>query len=198
MPPTRGSLTTPKVGLNPVVADREILQCPLVNLDLGDSQSFLTLSAEAVRYDGRDLRLGPRHAVARCAMHLVVRAVGRTIKVRGISELNAANANDFRDYVIAAMAEPARTIEIDCSQLKLIDSCGLGVLISLHKACGRKGRMRLLNPVPSLQHILELTRMHRIFEIVNSPVALARSSTRTRTRENRSRPPAVRDQAIST
>ena len=44
---------------------------------------------------------------------------------------------------------------------------GLGALISLHKTtCTRNGLVRLLNPTPPVQQLLDLTRMHRIFEIV--------------------------------
>lgn len=43
------------------------------------------------------------------------------------------------------------------------------MLISLHKmTCSRNGIVRLLNPTPGVLQILELTRMHRIFEIVKN------------------------------
>ena len=43
------------------------------------------------------------------------------------------------------------------------------MLISLHKtACSRQGSLRILNPTPGVLQILELTRMHRIFEIVKN------------------------------
>ncbi len=100
-------------------------------------------------------------------MNLKVQIKGETLTVSGIKELSAANANDFRDQVRAAMIEPLKNIEIDFSQALFLDSCGLGALISLHKtACSRKGMVRLVNPAPPVQQILELTRMHRIFEIV--------------------------------
>jgi len=48
-----------------------------------------------------------------------------------------------------------------------VDSCGLGALVALHKtAAARGGVLRLINPTPPVQQILELTRMHRIFEII--------------------------------
>src|SRR3954466_3339088 len=94
---------------------------------------------------------------------------GDTLRICGLKELGAANANAFRDEARAAMSDGQRNIEIDLSQTTFIDSCGLGALIALHKtACSRKGTMRLLHPMPSVQQILELTRMHRIFEIVKS------------------------------
>jgi len=92
---------------------------------------------------------------------------GETLNISGIKELAAANANSFRDQVRATLSEAQRVIEIDMSETMFVDSCGLGALISLHKtACSRNGLVRLLNPTPPVQQILELTRMHRIFEIV--------------------------------
>jgi anti-sigma B factor antagonist len=96
-----------------------------------------------------------------------VQTNGETLTITGLKELGAANANSFRDQVRAAMSEAQRFIEIDLSETMFLDSCGLGALISLHKTtCSRNGLVRLVNPTPPVQQILELTRMHRIFEIV--------------------------------
>src|SRR5689334_13669766 len=98
-----------------------------------------------------------------------VQTNGETLSVSGIKELGAANSNTFRDQVKAEFREPQKNIEIDLSQTNFVDSCGLGALISLHKAtCNRNGTVRLVNPTAPVQQILELTRMHRIFEIVNN------------------------------
>ena len=92
---------------------------------------------------------------------------GDTLTISGMKELGASNANSFRDHTRAALTETQKIIEIDLSQTAFVDSCGLGALISLHKlACTRNGQVRLLNPTPPVQQILELTRMHRIFEII--------------------------------
>jgi anti-sigma B factor antagonist len=96
-------------------------------------------------------------------------AQGETINISGIKELGAANSQNFRDQVKGAMSDLHRNIQIDLSETMFVDSCGLGALISLHKTtCGRNGIVRLMNPTPPVQQILELTRMHRIFEIVNN------------------------------
>src|SRR5687767_423471 len=96
-----------------------------------------------------------------------VQSNGETISITGLKELGAANSNSFRDQVRAAMSDTHKFIEIDLSQTMFLDSCGLGALISLHKTtCSRNGLVRLINPTPPVQQILELTRMHRIFEIV--------------------------------
>lgn len=102
-------------------------------------------------------------------MNMRVEVQGETIRIGGLRELSAANAATFRDEIRAAMTGALRNIAIDLSEATFLDSCGLGALISLHKtACSRHGSVRLVNPAPAVQQILELTRMHRIFEIVRS------------------------------
>jgi anti-sigma B factor antagonist len=94
---------------------------------------------------------------------------GNTVLVSGVKELGAANANQVRDQVKASMSDGQKNIDFDLSETTFVDSCGLGALIAIHKtACSRNGSLRLLHPLPPVQQILELTRMHRIFEIVKS------------------------------
>jgi anti-sigma B factor antagonist len=100
-------------------------------------------------------------------MKMRLEVQGDTLTIGGVEELSAANATSFRDQIRGAMSGPLKNIEIDLSQASFLDSCGLGALISLHKtACSRQGAVRLLNPASPVQQILELTRMHRIFEII--------------------------------
>ena len=92
---------------------------------------------------------------------------GDTLRVSLVRELSATTANSFRDETRQAFSNDQRNIEIDLSQTAAVDSCGLGALVALHKtASSRGGFLRLLNPTPAVQQILELTRMHRIFQVV--------------------------------
>jgi len=94
---------------------------------------------------------------------------GETLRISEVTELGAVNANEFREQARAAMTDGQKHIEIDLSQTAFIDSCGLGALIALHKtACSLNGSVRLLNPQPPVRQILELTRMHHIFQITRS------------------------------
>ena len=94
---------------------------------------------------------------------------GEVLVVEGINELAAGNASQVRDDVRAALKGTHKAIEFDLSDISFLDSSGLGTLISLHKTMmGRSGSVRLMNPTPVATQVLELTRMHRIFEIVRS------------------------------
>ena len=92
-----------------------------------------------------------------------------TLKISGVKELGAANSNAFREQVRAALPTTLHAIEIDLSETSFIDSCGLGALISLYKTANSLNggvSVRLLNPSRRVQQLFELTRLHRIFEIV--------------------------------
>ena len=96
-----------------------------------------------------------------------VQVRGATVVVAGLQELSAANSETIRDRVRGSISLAANTVEMDMSQTTFIDSCGLGALIALYKtARSYAGNLRLVNPTPPVAQILELTRMHRIFEIV--------------------------------
>lgn len=96
-----------------------------------------------------------------------IEADGASLRVSGIPELGAGNANQFRDQVRQALAKEQTYIEVDLTETRFIDSCGLGALIALHKTvCSRNGAVRLLNPQPSVLQILQLTRMNKLFEIL--------------------------------
>ena len=92
----------------------------------------------------------------------------QTTLVTGLLELVAANAAQVRDEIRAALPSTTVCLDLDLSAMTFLDSSGLGTLISLHKTLrSRNGTVRLIKPAPNVLQILELTRLHRVFEIVN-------------------------------
>lgn len=92
---------------------------------------------------------------------------GHRMSVSHIPELSAVNSTSFRDEVQAALPASLDSLDIDLSQTLFVDSSGLGALFSLYKNTGNGNgvKMRLLNPAPQIQQLLELTQMHQFFEI---------------------------------
>ena len=92
----------------------------------------------------------------------------QTTVVTGMQELVAANAAQVRDEIRAALPPTCINLDLDLSSLSFLDSSGLGALISLHKTLrSRNGTVRLIKPADNIQQILELTRLHRVFEIIS-------------------------------
>ena len=57
---------------------------------------------------------------------------------------------------------------IDLSGVDFMDSSGLGALFALYRVIDQRDGvvLRLLNPLPEIQQLLELTQMRQLFEIV--------------------------------
>jgi anti-sigma B factor antagonist len=93
---------------------------------------------------------------------------GNCLTVSEIVELTAANSANFRDEVRSAQNGSSSVIEINLSQTRFMDSSGLGALFALYRATAQNGGLvlRLLNPIPEIEQLLELTQMQQLFEIV--------------------------------
>ncbi len=90
-----------------------------------------------------------------------------TLHVSDICELTAGTAQDAKKQLSIQFTDGLKNIDFDCSALDFVDSSGLGALISMQKlANGRGGKLRLLSPKSAVVQVLELTRLHRVFEIV--------------------------------
>ena len=97
-----------------------------------------------------------------------IRRHNGTLTICGVRELTAAKARSLRHEICTRLDPDLDTIEIDLSQSSLVDSCGLAVLVSVFKAANEMNGgvvVRLLNLQPPVQQMLELTRLHHLFEI---------------------------------
>lgn len=95
-----------------------------------------------------------------------------TLSVTGLRELNSGNARLFHAIVAKSLSQDVRAIEIDLSQTQTVDEAGLGALVSLYETANehrnRKGlAMRLTNPTTEVQQMIELARLHHLFEIAS-------------------------------
>jgi anti-sigma B factor antagonist len=89
-----------------------------------------------------------------------------TLVISEIRELTAGTSSNVKTQVRTRFLPELKNIDFDCTNLDFLDSSGLGALISIQKlATGRGGRFRLLRPKATIVQVLELTRLHRIFEI---------------------------------
>jgi len=92
---------------------------------------------------------------------------GESLHITAVIRLGAANAKGFRDWVAGQLQNGYKNITVDLSETTFIDSSGLGALVALQKAAAaRQGELRLLNPQPSVQQILALTRLDQFFKII--------------------------------
>ena len=92
------------------------------------------------------------------------------LNVDGPRELNSVNAQSFHSIVAAALSQDLRTVEIDLAQTQTVDGAGLGALVALYELAMTQATqeglaMRLTNPTPAVQQMIELTRLHHLYEV---------------------------------
>jgi anti-anti-sigma factor len=93
---------------------------------------------------------------------LIVREDGRPGALSLVGELDMAEVPDLR----ARLAEVDGDVEIDCSGLSFIDSCGLQLLVDVHRACEARGReLSIVAPSPCVTRMFEITGLDELFRV---------------------------------
>ena len=85
-------------------------------------------------------------------------------------QINASNAPQFRDQLHQAfiVSGPVELV-LDMSQVEFLDSAGLMVLVNALSTAQKKESKLILCCIPaSVQIILELTQLNRVFTILES------------------------------
>ena len=89
------------------------------------------------------------------------------VSLRG-EYLIMTNVEDFKRD-IAPVMETQKRVVFDLSQLQFIDSSGLGAILScLRKLTASGGDLKLCALTPPVRELVEVTRMHRIFDIFDT------------------------------
>jgi anti-sigma B factor antagonist len=97
-----------------------------------------------------------------------IEKMGECLSISEIQELTAVNSASFRDNVQTALGGSPAVVEVNLSQTRFMDSSGLGALFALYRSTAQRNGvvLRLVNPKPEIQQLLELTQMQQLFEIV--------------------------------
>ncbi|SKA93237.1 anti-anti-sigma factor [Prosthecobacter debontii] len=75
-------------------------------------------------------------------------------------------AADVWRKTAASLLKPSHIhAELDMSNTRSLDSSGIAALLALREVVSKRGgNVRLVNPAPQVMQLLELTRMHRLFQ----------------------------------
>ena len=102
-------------------------------------------------------------------MQLNVEKFGDVTVVRLEETLDASNAAEFKNQFSTIVEQSSLKMLFDLTDLKFVDSSGLGVILScLRKLKATGGDLKLCQMAPSVRALFELVRLHRIFDIAES------------------------------
>ena len=83
-------------------------------------------------------------------------------------ELGLINMNEMKEYIDHEIESDNIYICIDLKKVNIINSSGLGILISiLKKVKSKGGNLKLLNANEKLLNIFKITKLNLVFELVN-------------------------------
>ncbi len=86
----------------------------------------------------------------------------------GVKRLDAASSREFKKQVDQIWSPEVTSVEFDFSMVEFIDSSGVGSLLGVYKRLPQgNATVRLLNVKAPVQSVIELLRLHRIFEIAS-------------------------------
>jgi anti-sigma B factor antagonist len=99
-------------------------------------------------------------------MQLNVSQAGNNTVVAVISpRLDASVAPQFKTEMTDIVNGGAKNLVLDMSSVKMIDSSGLGTLVTILKLLGGQGSIVIRGATPSVLGLFKLTRMDRVFTI---------------------------------
>jgi anti-sigma B factor antagonist len=99
-------------------------------------------------------------------MDATVSSYGSAEVVHMPEKLTMENASSIEKALTAMEKAGKNRLVLDMTGVGFIDSSGLAVLVAAYKRVKKdNGRAVLLSPQPSVQSLLELTRLHKLFEI---------------------------------
>ena len=97
---------------------------------------------------------------------------GTTLRIRG--ELDALSASTLRPLLDQVVAEQRLQITVDLSELRMVDSSGIGALVSLYKRVRAAGGQVLFVGVTAQPRVIfKLLRLDVVFELEPEPEAAA-------------------------
>jgi anti-sigma B factor antagonist len=92
--------------------------------------------------------------------------INKTGVLKLTGRLDAASVKNFKDTVASLAKKEIKNIVIDMNEVEFVDSSGLGSLVSCLRIVNNEGGdIRLSSLQNQIRALLELTRMHRVFQI---------------------------------
>ncbi len=92
---------------------------------------------------------------------------GSTLKlIVKVARLDASTVRDFKKETQKIWNSKINDVWVDLNQVTFLDSSGIGALLSLYKRLPPSNPgFKLRHVQPSVQAVIELLRLHRIFDV---------------------------------
>jgi anti-anti-sigma factor len=99
-------------------------------------------------------------------MSTIVMRDGQGAVVQPDGDVVAAAAPEMRAVLRSAVAEGASELVVDLTKVRMVDSTGLGLLISAHNSLRKAGgRLAVIHASPEVLDLFKSLRIHQHFSV---------------------------------
>ena len=93
------------------------------------------------------------------------RNIGPVTLLELSERLTIENVPELRDTLQNLAAQGRRSLLLDCSRISVVDSQGIGNLVSNWLSFKKRGgQLKLLNPSVRLREVLQIIGLHKVIE----------------------------------
>ena len=90
-----------------------------------------------------------------------------------VPDLHVLNVREFRAEMETIISDGVKHLVVDLSNVKFLDSCGLGSLINVYRKClVNSTSLCFINVSKAVIAVFELTKLHKIFDIYKTSADL--------------------------
>ena len=82
-----------------------------------------------------------------------------------VTSFDASNVDQFKVDFEKICPDDLGSVHVDLAKVEMIDSSAIGALLSVHRKLNGHGPISIHNPRPSVLSVIELLRLHRVFDI---------------------------------
>ena len=114
------------------------------------------------------------------------------VQFKKMCNLNSGNTDELKTLILNSY-QNGQSVIIDFKNLELIDSAGLTVLIHIRrKLTETKGSLKFCNIGEKINNLLQITRLHRVFDIYDTEEAALKSIKTKSIKKTTSNPYSIR------
>ena len=89
---------------------------------------------------------------------------GKKVRIKPLGDISDGRVEELRTAIRGALEHGARTVTLDLSKVKMIDSAGVGVLAAAHNSLhGIGGHVTVVHPSADVTELLRTLRIHHHF-----------------------------------
>jgi anti-anti-sigma factor len=96
----------------------------------------------------------------------VTREKRRVVICPGSRDVVSASVAEIRASMRTAIANGARELVVDLTGVRMVDSAGIGLLISAHNSLSKtSGKLSLIHASEEIFHLFHTMRIHQHFQV---------------------------------